>query len=64
MYVEFSIPHIYFLSDISIVLRPVTVTLKFNCELVWRDFLNYLIIYIFLGVCAVILLGFNIIYFI
>ena len=49
MYVEFDIPHIYFLSKISIVLRPtMTVkTLKLDCVLVWRDFPIRLIIHIF-----------------
>ena len=48
MYVESDIPHIYFLSKISIVLRPtMTVkTLKLDCVLVWRDFPLLLIIYI------------------
>ena len=42
MYVEFNILQIYFLSDISLVLRPI----KFRCVLVWvlvpKDFLNCL----------------------
>ena len=49
MYVEFEIPRIYFLpTNISIVLR--LTTLKLNCVLIWRDFLKFLIIHIFLSV--------------
>ena len=49
MYVKFSIPHIYFLSNISIVLKPtlettLETTLKLHRELVWRNFLIFSII--------------------
>ena len=49
MYVEYDIPHIYFLSDIFIVFKPTTMaamTLKSYCLLVWRDLLIFLIIHI------------------
>ena len=44
MYVEFNVPHIYSHSNISIVLRPMT--LKLYCVLVYRDFPILLVIYI------------------
>ena len=50
MCVEFNMPHIYFLSNISIVLRPMLAVLKLHCALVcvpvWSDFLFFLFIHI------------------
>ena len=50
MYVEFNIPHVYFLSNISIVPRPMT--LKLCYALVCRDLPILFIIYTSLGICA------------
>ena len=46
MCVEFNIPHIYFVPNIFIVLKPTLATLKLHCVLVWRDLLIFLIIHI------------------
>ena len=68
MYVEFSIIYIYFLSNISIVLKPTTLKLH-SLVLVfllgWIDFLIYSFIHISLGFSGRQLVGFvlNIIYF-
>ena len=51
MYVQFNIPHIYLLSNISIVLRPMR--LKLVCVLlVFRNFPILFVIYISLGACV------------
>ena len=54
MYVKFDIPHIFSLSNISIVLRPTmtVVTLKLYFVLVCRGFLVFLFVHISPGVCV------------
>jgi hypothetical protein len=45
MYVKFNIPHISFLSNVSLVLRPMLATLKLCRVLVCRDFQIFFVVY-------------------